>query len=200
MGHLLASGLLTDEECEQVAARLVAPDLASGWGLRTMSADNVGYNPLSYHGGSVWPHDTAIAVWGLASRGQHEAATRLLVDLASAATRFGYRLPELFGGHARTDAVVPVPYPTACRPQAWAAGGGLLLLRSCLGLHPALPDGRLRITPLWPPPFADLAVERLPIGDRHLSLRISADAGIVVEVDGPPLEVEIQHPPLPSAR
>ena len=183
MGHLLTSSLLDAEQCSAVATRLVAPDLASGWGLRTMSAHNVGFNPLSYHGGSVWPHDTAIAVWGLANRGHAAAAGRLLGDLLDTAPYFDYRIPELFGGHDRSDTGVPVPYPAACRPQAWAAGGALLLLRSCLGLDPALPDGELRLTPLSPGPFEWLEVVDLPVGGRRLSLRVDADGGAEVAGD-----------------
>lgn len=189
MGHLLGSGLLDDDQCRAVASRLVAPDLSSGWGLRTMSADNIGFNPLSYHGGSVWPHDTAIAVWGLASRGQPAAAAQLLGDLVDTAPHFGYRLPELFGGHDRVDATVPVPYPAACSPQAWAAGGALLLLRSCLGLQPSLPEGHLQLAPLVPSPFEWLEVEGLPLGGRRLSFRLGADGGIDVSGDTAGLEI-----------
>ena len=195
MGHLLTSGLLDADQSEAVAARLLAPDLASGWGLRTMSADSAGFNPLSYHGGSVWPHDTAIAVWGLASRGQHAAAAQLLGDLVDTAPHFHYRMPELFGGHDREPASVPVPYPTACSPQAWAAGGVLLLLRSCLGIQPALPDGRLELTPLSSPPFEWLEVQDLPVGGRRLSLRVDAHGGVEVAGDVAGLDVAVADAP-----
>lgn len=193
MGHLLATDLLDDDQSRAVASRLVAPDLASGWGLRTMSTTNTGFNPLSYHGGSVWPHDTAIAVWGLASRGQHAAAAQLLGALVATAPHFDYRLPELFGGQHRDGGDVPIPYPTACSPQAWAAGGALLLLRSCLGLEPALPDGRLRLRPLAPSPFAWLEVEGLPLGDRRLSFRLDATGRTDVSGDVSGLEVSVSH-------
>jgi glycogen debranching enzyme len=142
----------------------------------------------------VWPHDTAIATWGLAQRGEHAAAARLLRLLVDAAPHFRYRFPELYGGHGRREAAVPVPHPTACRPQAWAAAAGPLLVRACLGLRPALPDGRLVVAPLWPPPFEWLEVDGLPLGERHLSVRVDAERGVEVEVDGPPLDVVVQHP------
>ena len=200
MGHLLATGLLDDSETALVAQQLTHSRLFSGWGLRTLTTTSTGFNPLSYHCGSVWPHDTAIAAWGLASTGHHEAATTLLRGLVDAAPGFGYRLPELFSGHDRADAPTPVPYPASCRPQAWAAGGALLLLRACLGLHPDLPHDRLEITPLWPPPYRRLEVRGLHVGGRILSLRVDSDQGVDVQVDGEPLDVRVtvpRHPPLP---
>jgi glycogen debranching enzyme len=191
MGHLLATGLLDDREVERVARQLADSHMASGWGLRTLSSTSAGFNPLSYHGGSVWPHDTAIAVWGLAISGQQQAASSLLRGLLDAAPSFGYRLPELFAGFARQSVPVPVPYPAACRPQAWAAGGALLLLRSCLRLQPAIPEGRLTIAPLQPFPFAHLEVDGLPVAGRSVSIRIDERHGIDVEVNGEPLEINI---------
>jgi glycogen debranching enzyme len=191
MGHLLASGLLNDREAEQVARQLTAPRMASGWGLRTLSSTSAGFNPLSYHGGSVWPHDTAIAVWGLAVSGQQQAASSLLRGIVDAAPSFGYRLPELFGGFDRQQVLVPIPYPAACRPQAWAAGGALLLLRSCLGLRPAIPEDRLTIAPLQPFPYAHLEVDGLPVAGRSVSIRIHERLGIDVEVHGEPLEIDV---------
>jgi glycogen debranching enzyme len=190
MGHLLATGILNADEAALVAAQLTHPQLASGFGLRTMATSNRGFNPLAYHGGSVWPHDTAIAVWGLAVSGQHDAAVALLQALVDAAPTFGYRLPELFGGFDRAD-TDPVPYPAACRPQAWAAGGALLLLRACLGLTPHIPDGRLTIAPLWPPPFSWLEADRLPIAGREVTIRMDAERGVDAQVDGDHLTIDV---------
>ena len=191
MGHLLAGGLLEGDEAGLVAAQLTHDRLASGWGLRTLSTTCAGFNPLSYHAGSVWPHDTAIAVWGLAASGQHEAASSLLRGLVDAAPSFGYRLPELFGGFARQEVPIPVPYPAACRPQAWAAGGALLLLRACLGLHPDIPAGRLVVAPLRPAPFRLLELRDLPVAGRTVSIRIDEQRGVDVEVRGGTLELDI---------
>ncbi len=191
MGHLLAAGLLSDEEARAVGRHLAGEGLASGWGLRTLSTASAGFNPLSYHAGSVWPHDTAIAAWGLAVTDQMEAAALLLRGLVDAAPGFGYRLPELFAGFSRAAVPFPVPYPAACRPQAWAAGGALLLLRACLRLQPDLPSGRLTIAPLRPPPFRFLEVEGLPVGGRFLSLRVDGEGRVEVDVQGEPLRLEL---------
>jgi glycogen debranching enzyme len=135
MGHLLGTGILDPAECAAVADRLVSAELDSGWGLRTRGSDCARFNPLSYHGGSVWVHDTAIAVAGLAATGHHAQARRLADGLLDAAHAFGYRLPELYGGDRRTaDRPAPLPYPAACRPQAWAAAAAVMLLSA---LEPA---------------------------------------------------------------
>jgi hypothetical protein len=143
IGHLLGTGLLTKDEEALVAAGLSGPDMDSGFGLRTMSARNAGYNPLSYHCGSVWSHDTAIVISGLFRSGQGNAAARLADALLSAAAAFGWRLPELFSGEGRG----PVPYPAACRPQAWSAAAAGALAQALLGLEVDVPAGLVRIRP-----------------------------------------------------
>ena len=125
MGHLLGTGLLDDQQSALVAARLVTPELASGYGLRTMSTDSAGYWPLSYHGGSVWAHDTAIAVRGLAIDGHEDAAAALTEGLLAAAQSFDYRMPELHSGDPATEFSRAIPYPAACRPQAWSAAAAV---------------------------------------------------------------------------
>ncbi|HEY2698173.1 MAG TPA: glycogen debranching N-terminal domain-containing protein [Pseudonocardiaceae bacterium] len=123
IGHLLGTGLLTDDEQRLVAARLVGPELASGYGLRTLATNAGGYWPLSYHGGSVWPHDTAIAITGLHRAGFTAEAKLLAEQLLAAAAAFDYRMPELYSGDAG-----PTPYPAACRPQAWSAAAVIPVL------------------------------------------------------------------------
>lgn len=194
MGHLLASGLVDDDEAGRIAAQLSGEGLASGWGLRTLGTGSAGYSPLSYHGGSVWPHDTAVAVWGLAVRGQRDAAVTLLRGLVEAAPAFRYRLPELFGGFTRAEAPVPVPYPAACRPQAWAAAGALLLLRACLGLHAEVPGGRVRVEPLWPPPFRSLRLDGLPVAGDRLQVLVDRDRGVEAHLDTGALDLEVVAP------
>ena len=130
LGHLLGTGLLDAEESRIVAAHLVAPGLASGFGLRTLSTGATGYWPLGYHVGSVWTHDTAIAVRGLASDGFTAEAAALADGLLRAAVAFDYRIPELFAGDAAAEAPAPVPYPAACRPQGWSAGSALAVLHA----------------------------------------------------------------------
>ncbi|HLU56380.1 MAG TPA: glycogen debranching N-terminal domain-containing protein [Pseudonocardia sp.] len=124
MAHLLTTGILDDKEAQLVADRLARPDLDCGRGLRTLANTNGGYDPLTYHRGSVWPHDTAIAVLGLAGIGRHEVARSLAEGLVAAAGEFDDRLPELY---AEVDGEV-VSYPTACRPQAWAAAGAVAVV------------------------------------------------------------------------
>ncbi|MFL6145338.1 MAG: glycogen debranching N-terminal domain-containing protein [Labedaea sp.] len=119
MAHLLGTGLLDDEAAKQVADRLAAPDLTTPYGLRTLSTASAAFNPVSYHCGSIWPHDTAIAIMGLASAGHDDPADALANGLLRAARHFAGRPPELFG--VLPDGGPPVHYPSACRPQAWAA-------------------------------------------------------------------------------
>ncbi|MBF4595754.1 amylo-alpha-1,6-glucosidase [Curtobacterium flaccumfaciens] len=121
IGHLLGTGLLSESEEAVVAARVVAPDMASGYGLRTLSTTAAGYWPLSYHGGSVWTHDTAVVIAGLTRSGHHAEARELAEQLLTAAVAFDYRMPELHAGDDATDVARPAPYPAACRPQAWSA-------------------------------------------------------------------------------
>ncbi|QKS12654.1 amylo-alpha-1,6-glucosidase [Curtobacterium sp. Csp1] len=121
IGHLLGTGLLDEREEAVVAARVVAPDMASGFGLRTLSTTASGYWPLSYHGGSVWAHDTAVVVAGLTRSGFRDEARALAEQLLAAAVAFDFRMPELHAGDAAAEVSRPAPYPAACRPQAWSA-------------------------------------------------------------------------------
>jgi glycogen debranching enzyme len=150
IGHLLGTGLLSAQEEALVAARLTAPDMDSGFGLRTMSAANGGYSPLSYHCGSVWGHDTAIVISGLARSGHDAAAASFANGLLDAAAAVGWRLPELFAGDPRSHLPWPSPYPASCRPQAWAAAAAGALVQALLGLSVDVPAGQVRLAP--PPP------------------------------------------------
>jgi glycogen debranching enzyme len=136
MGHLLWSGIVPDARVTDVARTLLAPPLWSGWGLRTMSSEDEAYRPLAYHNGTVWPHDNSLCAHGLSLRGQTEASLRIVRSLLEAARFFDGGLPEVFAGLPRRDTPFPVAYPTASRPQAWAAGAPVLLLRVLLGLEP----------------------------------------------------------------
>ena len=136
IGHLLWSGIVPDDRRDAVASALTAGSLWSGWGVRTMGADEGAYNPLSYHNGTVWPHDTALAAWGLARSGFRAGAVQLACSLLEASSSFDYSLPEVFAGFARDETAFPIAYPTAARPQAWAAGAPVLCLTLLLGLRP----------------------------------------------------------------
>ncbi|WP_342768604.1 glycogen debranching N-terminal domain-containing protein [Gryllotalpicola protaetiae] len=127
MGHLLGTGIVSPKQAALIARRLLSPELHSGFGLRTMSTADAGYWPLSYHGGSVWAHDTAIAVLGLAREGFRREARELADGLISAAIRLGFRMPELHSGDERRGTESPVPYPAACRPQAWSAAAAIAI-------------------------------------------------------------------------
>jgi glycogen debranching enzyme len=136
IGHLLWSGILDEDEAAAVAERLLEEQLYSGWGIRTLGTGESGYNPLGYHTGTVWPHDNSLIVAGLARYGHHEQALEIASSILAAAVYFEYRLPEVFAGFPLAQTSVPVAFPTASRPQAWAAGAPLMLLSAILGLTP----------------------------------------------------------------
>jgi glycogen debranching enzyme len=121
VGHLLWSGIVPPERVDQVADALMGPDLWSGWGVRTMSAADAGYNPLSYHNGTVWPHDNSLIAWGLARYARWQEAQRICRRMLNASGHFDHQLPEVFAGLPRAETPFPIAYPTAARPQAWAA-------------------------------------------------------------------------------
>jgi glycogen debranching enzyme len=155
MGHLLWSGIVPSERADAVAKMLMGERLWSGWGVRTLAAGEVAYNPLVYHNGTVWPHDNSLVAWGLARTGHSADADRILQRMVEAATYFDYRLPEVFAGFPRTRTQLPVAYPTASQPQAWAAGTPILLVQIALGLEPDRATGTLRSTVDEAPAWAD---------------------------------------------
>ena len=134
--------------------------MCSGWGIRTMAESDDGYNPIEYHNGTVWPHDTSIVAEGLRRYGARPAATRLAFNLIEAAEAFGHQLPEVFTGLARQDTTIPVEFPTSSKPQAWAAGAVLLALRTLLGLDPDGPE--LATDPWLPDEITSLGLRRVP--------------------------------------
>jgi hypothetical protein len=194
IGHLLGTGLLDEAETALVARRVTAPDLDSGYGLRTMSAAETAYSPLSYHCGSVWPHDTAIVLHGLTRSGYGELAGPLVEGLLAAGAAFDNRLPELYAGDGRDRVPRPVPYPAACRPQAWSAASAVTLLQALLGLSADVPAGRLLLRPIRPQPTGALTVAGLVAGGRPLRFRLDA-SGAVLESETCGLAV--QDPPAP---
>jgi glycogen debranching enzyme len=136
IGHLLWSGIVPRERVDAIVDALMGEELWSGWGVRTMSEGDAGYNPLSYHNGTVWPHDNSLIAVGLARYGRWAEAQRIVRRMLTAAGHFEYQLPEVFAGLARQETPFPIAYPTAARPQAWAAGTPVLLLQVLLGLRP----------------------------------------------------------------
>jgi len=136
IGHLLWSGIVPPHRVDAVVDALMGDGLWSGWGVRTMSKDDLGYNPLAYHNGTVWPHDNSLVAAGLARYERWPEAQRIVQRLMTAAEYFNYQLPEVFAGMRRSETPFPIVYPTAARPQAWAAGTPVLLLQVLLGLYP----------------------------------------------------------------
>jgi glycogen debranching enzyme len=176
LGHLLWCGIVPPNRAESVADALMSPDLHSGWGVRTLATSMARHDPLGYHTGSVWPHDTAIAVAGLRRAGCTRHALRLAEDLLAAARATGGRLPELFAGLPPHALAVPVPYPASCKPQAWASAAPLLVLRAMLGLEPDIPGGRLVLDPVLPRDATHLAIDGIPLGSSRVGVEVRGDA------------------------
>jgi hypothetical protein len=189
MGHLLGTGLLDHDEAALVARRLADADMDSGFGLRTLTGRSPRYSALSYHGGSVWPHDTAIAIHGLCQEGHREAAVSLLQGLVVAAPGFGYRLPELYAGDSAGSLGSPAPYPSACRPQAWAAAAPLWALVSVLGIDVDAPRGVLRVPEHLHTGVGPLAVRGLRVGGHRLDVEVAADGAVTATTAHPHLQV-----------
>ena len=181
IGHLLWSGIVPEERVESIVDALMRHELWSGWGFRTMSTSDAAYSPLSYHNGTVWPHDTALAAWGLSRYGHWDAVHRVASALFESARHFDWSLPEVFAGFDRSETPFPIGYPTAARPQAWAAGTPLLLLRLLLGLEPDTANGRLDTLPgVKPLDRAPLVLQGVRALGRTWDVSSSAD-GIGIE-------------------
>jgi glycogen debranching enzyme len=176
-GHGLYCDVVETRRAGGVERRLFQPDLFSGWGIRTMSRSSRAYNPMSYHNGTVWPHDNALIAAGLKRYGYVEATNRLATAMFEVAGHSDYmRLPELFCGFARRDPNPPVEYPAACAPQAWAAGAPFLLLQAMLGISARANENLLTVNkPHLPEWLRRVRVERLRVGESTLSLEFHRD-------------------------
>ncbi len=183
-GQALWSGIVDPNKAKLVADRLMADDMFSGWGVRTLSEQERRYDPIGYHLGSVWPHDNSIIAMGFRQYGLDDAFQRLFEGMLEIAGRFEHhRLPELFAGFARKEYDVPVPYPEACHPQVWAAGAIPLMLQTALGLVPLGFDRRLRIVrPLLPDSAQHLEIHGLKVANATVSLRFERNAERKVDV------------------
>ncbi len=150
----------------------MAPDMFSGWGIRTYAAGQPGYNPISYHNGTVWPHDVSLIAAGFKRYGYHDQANELVGRMFEATQQFpALRLPELFCGYDLDASSVPVPYPVACSPQAWAAGSVFLFLETMLGLQPHADRHELEIAmPELPRWLQQVTITNLRIGDYSADL------------------------------
>jgi glycogen debranching enzyme len=158
VGHLLWSGIVDERRAGVVVGRLLREDMFSGWGVRTMSERDRGYNPLVYHCGTVWPHDNAIIAEGMRRYGYRDEAARLCSALIDAAEEFDNQLPEVFAGFRRDETSAPVEYPGALKPQSWAAAAPLLAVRTLLGLEAE--GGKVRSRPHVPKELGRLAIRR----------------------------------------
>ena len=185
-GHALFCKIASQEHAEAVAASLMTEQSFSGWGIRTVGAAESRYNPMSYHNGSIWPHDNALIGLGFSFYGLQDQASRLLVGLQEASRYVElHRLPELFCGfHKRPEGSGPTLYPVACAPQAWAAGSVYLLLQACLGLSVRASERQIRfVNPVLPTNLHEVRVENLKVADATADLLICRDGRVVtVEV------------------
>jgi glycogen debranching enzyme len=185
-GHLLFVGLAAPERAERVAGRLLSAEFDSGWGVRTLAVGSARFNPMSYHNGSVWPHDNALCVAGMSRYGERAGPAKLIGDMFAASASFDMRMPELFCGFPREAGEPPIAYPVACMPQAWSAGSVFMLLQACLGMsvdalkkevrlvRPTLPDGVERLT-----------IEKLDVGGVRVDLRFQRLDNVVAVNPGP---------------
>ncbi|GAC1462877.1 MAG: glycogen debranching N-terminal domain-containing protein [Chloroflexota bacterium] len=188
-GHCLWSGICDPDKAQAVVRRLLEPDMFSGWGIRTLSSRSPNYNPMSYHNGSVWPHDTAIIAMGLRRVGHTAGATLLVKSMIEAGFRFSdARLPELFCGFGRDQRFnsSPAAYVVSCSPQAWAAGCVFMLLHCLLDLRPNLAGDMIRVDPVLPDLFQTVRIENLCLRGERIALSVrrdESDKGASVELE-----------------
>ncbi|WP_049620839.1 amylo-alpha-1,6-glucosidase [Frateuria defendens] len=194
-GHLLYAGLPRPDRARAVTRQLLSRPLNSGWGIRTLATGTARFNPMSYHNGSVWPHDVALCAAGLARYGERDGVVRLLGNMFEAATQFGMRLPELFCGFDRAPGEAPIAYPVACLPQAWASGSAFMLLQACLGLYVDGRRGRLTIErPRLPRDIEQLTLRDLQVGVQRIDLafrRLGDQVSVFIERQQGPREAKV---------
>ncbi|APH57989.1 Hypothetical protein GbCGDNIH6_2158 [Granulibacter bethesdensis] len=184
-GHLLYTGVPSPERAARLTGLLSSPSFNSGWGIRTLGTTAPRYNPMSYHNGSVWPHDTALCVAGMASYGERDVVSHITRDMFESAVHLGMRLPELYCGFPRSPGEAPISYPVACLPQAWAAGSVFMMLQACLGLR--INGWKKEITvdrPTLPYGLDVLHLKRLQLGDSFVDLTFQRVGDRVVCLPG----------------
>ena len=181
-GHLLFVGLPTPERAARVGEQLLSSKFLTGWGLRTLASNSVRFNPMSYHNGSVWPHDTAICAAGMSRYGHRSSAAVLLESQFQAASHFDLRLPELFCGFTRRAGEPPIAYPVACMPQAWAAGSVFMVLQACLGVEIDGWTSKVMLTQPYLPQGVDrVALWGLEVGDHRVDVRLGRTDSMQLE-------------------
>jgi glycogen debranching enzyme len=195
-GHTLFSGVATVEHAERMAGEMFEQHFFSGWGVRTIASSEVRYNPMSYHNGSIWPHDNALIASGLARYGYMAEAMKILEGVFSASLSMDlYRMPELFCGFKRRHGLNPTLYPLACAPQSWAAGAVFMLLQACLGISIDARKSVLRFTfPMLPLFLEEIKIKHLQIGEGVVDIflkRYHQDVSVSVMRKEGPVEVVI---------
>lgn len=184
-GHLLLAELPDSARADYLVKRLIAPDMFNGYGIRTMSTESTGYYPMSYHNGSVWPHDNAMILLGLSRMGYNREAAELMTGLLASSTFFEYqRLPELFCGYD-SGLGSPVPYPTTCSPQAWSAGTSIVFLQVILGLIPDALTKTITLDPFLPNTLNEFKAEHIGVGEGRLSVKLTR----TIDSDRPTVEI-----------
>ncbi|MBE0446666.1 MAG: amylo-alpha-1,6-glucosidase [Actinobacteria bacterium] len=177
-GHLLWSGIIDEGKADSVRDWLFSPDMFSGWGIRTMSSRMQAYNPISYHNGSIWPHDNSIIAMGLMNYGFYKEGLRVIDSILDAGQYFSYqRLPELFCGFDRKSSVVPIEYPTSSSPQAWASGASMLMLKAVLGMRAKADQKLLILKPRLPLEIYRIHLAGMRIGDSYISFEVLKERG-----------------------
>jgi glycogen debranching enzyme len=181
-GHTLFTGIASESHADRIIAELGSDSYFSGWGIRTIAAGEARYNPMSYHNGSVWPHDNALISYGLRQAKNKALAVDILTGLFDASFFLeSHRLPELFCGFARRDGLAPTLLPVACAPQAWAAGAVFLVLQACLGMEILAVDQVVRfVHPILPESVPYVRIRGLPVGSAMVDLELTRDHETVV--------------------
>jgi glycogen debranching enzyme len=197
LGHLLWSGIVPPGRAPRLAALLSGAELSSGFGVRTLATSMARFDPMSYHNGSVWPHDSAIAIAGCARYGESKAAGELALGLVRAAGFFGGHLPELYCGFGATELAGVVAYPAACSPQAWSAGAAFGMLQSLLGAEVEPGARRLWLAPMLPPELGVERVRNLALAGERLSIDLSGPAPALSRVPGGLVVVHDRRPLTP---
>jgi glycogen debranching enzyme len=177
MGHLLWSGIVPEDRAGILAGQFLSDPMWSGWGIRTMSSDDAGFNPITYHNGTVWPHDNSLIAAGLARYGFRDQANRIATAMFEAAAFTDHRLPEVFAGYPRGESRFPVRYPTASSPQAWATAAPFLWVRTMLGVH--VEDGKLAVDPRVPKQYGEIYYHGVHAFGGHFDIRAAGTKGSV---------------------
>lgn len=175
-GHCLYSGIISRDKSEAVVKKLLSEEMFNGWGIRTMGRKEIGYNPASYHNGSVWPHDNSIIIRGLIRYNYHREAAKIINGLIEASQYFkNNRLPELFCGFSRKEMKGPIEYPVACSPQAWASGSIYLIIQSLLGISRDVVNNKIYLKPILPDGINKVEIKNLKIGANRADFTLTKE-------------------------